>query len=207
MNYKIICNFCGTENTFSSKEQQPAECSNQACQNSLNGLEVISLNNEDKLQQVQENEKLIGLKLIYQRTSEEIILKTDPKIILGRESIGSKILWKIEQISRSHCSIEFNNNKYTVTDLGSTNGTFIGIGTDKVSCKKPQLLIDKDFLVLGREVFLVQFLKEEKLSEPKTVIQEETKEIEEAKEILCTECSCVLSNLPCSCPDCGAWNE
>ena len=201
---KIICDFCGTENTFSEKEQRPAECSNQACQNSLEGLEII---NENKKQQVEKDLKLIGLKLIYQKTSEEIILKTDPKIILGRESIGSKVLWKIEQISRSHCSIEFNNNKYTVTDLGSTNGTFIGLGTDKISCKKPQLLSNKDFLVLGREVFLIQFLKEEKLSEPETVLRVETKKNVELKEILCTECSCILSNLPCSCPDCGAWNE
>ncbi len=207
MNYKIICDFCGTENTFSEKEQRPAECSNQACQNSLERLELISVNIEDKVQQTQENEKLIGLKLIYQKTSEEILLNTDPKIILGRESVGSKVLWKIEQISRSHCSVEFKNNKYTVTDLGSTNGTFIGLGTDKITCNTPQLLTDKDFLVLGREVFLIQFLKEEKLSEPETVPQQETKEIEEVKEILCTECSCILSNLPCSCPDCGAWNE
>ncbi len=202
--FKLICGFCGTENTFSSIEHQPAECSNQACQNSLEGLEII---NENKKQQVEKDLKLIGLKLIYQKTSEEIILKTDPKIILGRESIGSKVLWKIEQISRSHCSIEFNNNKYTVTDLGSTNGTFIGLGTDKISCKKPQLLSNKDFLVLGREVFLIQFLKEEKLSEPETVLRVETKKNVELKEILCTECSCILSNLPCSCPDCGAWNE
>ncbi|MCD4794511.1 MAG: FHA domain-containing protein [Bacteroidales bacterium] len=205
--YKIICDYCGTENTFSAKEQQPVECSNQACQNSLKGLEVITVDIEDKEQQVQENEKLIGLKLIYQKTSEEITVKTDPKIIIGRESVGSKVLWKIEQISRSHCSIEFSNNKYTVTDLGSTNGTFIGVGTDKISCKTPQLFTDNDFLVLGREVFLIQFLKEEKLSEPETVLQEETKEIEESKKNLCTECSCVLIKLPCSCPDCGTWNE
>ena len=205
--FKIICDFCGTENTFSEKEQRPAECSNQACQNSLEGLEVISENIKENEQEVQENEKLIGLKLIYQKTSEEILLNTDPKIILGRESVGSKVLWKIEQISRSHCSVEFKNNKYTVTDLESTNGTFIGLGTDKITCNTPKLLTDKDFLVLGREVFLIQFLKEEKLPEVGTVRQEETTEIKKAKKNLCTECSCILQEIPCSCPDCGAWNE
>ena len=205
--YKIICDFCGTGNIFSVKEQRPAECSNEACQNSLEGLEVITVDNENKEQEVPENEKLIGLKLIYQKTSEAIIIKTDSKIILGRENFGSKVLWKIEQISRSHCSVEFKENKFIVCDLGSTNGTFIGLGTDKVSCKTPQLLNEKDFLVLGKEVFLVQFLKEEQQTEPEIISREEIDEVEEPKEILCSECSCVLTELPCSCPDCGTWNE
>jgi len=205
--YKVICIYCETENIFSLKDERPEECSNPACQHYLGGLDLITIYDEYKEQEVEENEKLIGLKLIYQKTSGEIIIKTDSKIILGRKNFGSEILGNIDQISRSHCSIEFKDNRFVITDLGSTNGTFIGLGTDRVSCITPQVLNEKDFLALGREVFLIQFLKEKKETEKETVSVVETSEIEEPKEILCTECSCILTKLPCSCPDCGTWNE
>jgi len=196
--YKIICDFCGTENLFSVKEHAPTECSNQACQNSLEGLEIIEFTEVDNSNI--EDLDIIGLKLIYQKTSEEIIIKTDSKIILGRENYGSEVLGKIAQISRSHCSLEFKDNTFIVCDLNSTNGSFIGLGANKISCTTPQMLKDKDFLVLGKEVFLVQFLNEDKKQEKEIVVEAPT-------EILCTECSCVLTKLPCSCPDCGTWNE
>jgi hypothetical protein len=203
--YKIICDFCGTENLFSVKERAPAECSNQACQNSLEGLEIIEFTEEDNSKI--EDLDIIGLKLIYQKTSEEIIIKSDSKIILGRENYGSEVLGKIAQISRSHCSLEFNDNKFWVKDLGSTNGTFIGLGADRTSCEVEQVLKDKDFLVLGKEVFFVQLLIQEQKANPEDITQKEITEIAATKEILCTECSCVLTNLPCSCPECGTWNE
>ncbi len=196
--YKIICDFCGTENLFSEKEHAAVECLNEACQNSLEGLEIIEITNDNN---IPENVNIVGLKLIYQKTSEEITLKTNAKIILGRESYGSEVLGEIAQISRSHCSLEFVDNRFIVSDLNSTNGTFIGLGNDKISCTTAQVLNEKDFLVLGKEVFLVQFIKE-KLS-----IEKANNKTQEPTEILCTECSCILEKLPCSCPDCGTWNE
>ena len=200
--YKIVCNFCGTENRFENIETRPAECSNPACQNSLDGLEAIIAEKK-----AFSEESITGLKLIYQKTSEQIIIKNGPKIILGRENYGSHVLGKIDQVSRTHCSIEFINNEYFVKDLGSTNGTFIGLGTDKVKCDEPQALKEKDFLVLGREVFLVQFIREEKPEETKNEISLDESKISSLKVILCTECSFVLNKIPCSCPECGTWNE
>jgi hypothetical protein len=203
--YKIICDFCGNENRFSNRNERPKECSNQACQNLLENLEVITIEDkEEEVVVVEQPKKIIGLKLIYQKTSDEIQLKTEPKIILGRQNFGSKVLSKIKQVSRAHCSIEFADNQFIVKDLCSTNGTFTGLGDDKVNCLEPQILKDKDFLVLGQEVFLVQLLKE-------GTTELETTEIEpvlnKLTEILCTECSCILKELPCSCPECGTWNE
>jgi pSer/pThr/pTyr-binding forkhead associated (FHA) protein len=122
---------------------------------------LLPLKKEEEVVVVEQPKKIIGLKLIYQKTSDEIQLKTEPKIILGRQNFGSKVLSKIKQVSRAHCSIEFADNQFIVKDLGSTNGTFTGLGDDKVNCLEPQILKDKDFLVLGQEVFLVQLLKEE----------------------------------------------
>ncbi len=199
--YKIICDFCGNENRFSNINERPKECSNEACQNSLGNLEVITIEeNEESERPI----KIIGLKLIYQKTSAEIMLKTEPKIILGRQNFDGEVLSKIKQISRAHCSIEFTDNQFIVKDLGSTNGTFVGLGDDKVNCQEPQILKDKDFLVLGQEVFLVQLLKEDATDLETTEIEPV---ISKPSEILCSECSCILKELPCSCPDCGTWNE
>ncbi len=205
--YKIICDFCGTENRFATINKPPSECSNQACQNSLKNLEVVQVNIEENKQKNEENKKLIGLKLIYQKTSEEIVIKTNAKIIIGRESFGKEVLVKIKQISRSHCSVEFKENNYVVFDLDSTNGTFIGIGTERISCTTEQTLKDKDFLVLGQEVFLVQLIREDKFINAENTSMSEIMETEEPKEILCAECSYVLESIPCTCPDCGTWNE
>jgi hypothetical protein len=200
--FKIVCDFCGNENKFSTLEQRPKECSNLACQNSLENLEIVSIEDNEELEQPM---KIVGLKLIYQKTSEEITLKTEAKIILGRQNYGSQVLSKIEQVSRAHCSIEFTGNQFIVKDLGSTNGTFTGLGDDKINCREPQALKDKDFLVLGQEVFLIQLIKAEDRTE-QVAIENEV-EVNEPLKILCTECSCVLQQLPCSCPDCGTWNE
>ena len=107
--YKITCDFCGNKHLFKTKEEQPKECANQACQNSLEGLEVKELEN------IEDNEAtktINGLKLIYQKTSEEVILNTEPKIILGRQNFGSEVLSKIKQVSRAHCSIELTDNQF-----------------------------------------------------------------------------------------------
>jgi len=202
--YKIICNFCGEENLFSKAAEQPLECANQACQNTLEDLEVIAVSDNEENQSAK---KLIGLKLIYQKTSDEIIIKPDSKTILGRKNCGSEILSKISQVSRAHCSIEFTDNQFTVKDLGSTNGTFIGLGDEKTSCESAQTLKDRDFLVLGQEVFLVQLLIEEEITDPEFDAKEEEPAVTKPKEIICTECSFILEKLPCSCPECGTWNE
>ncbi len=212
MNYKIICDFCETENYFSNRFEAPSECSNKACQHSLAHLEIIKT--EDKHQKKEnvikespitgKNKKdiqgeAVGLELIYQKNSKKIVIKNNNIVILGRNKYGKEILNNISQISRSHCSIEHYRGEFIVKDLGSTNGTFIGLGADKINCKNPQKIKENDFLVLGQEVFLIKYIREEK----KDVIEAEKKEDEE---ILCSDCSCVLHELPCTCPDCGTWN-
>ncbi len=49
-----------------------------------------------------------------------------------------------------------------ITDLGSTNGTFIGV--IKIDCKAhpSQVLADGELLFLGKEPFLVRLIKNEK---------------------------------------------
>ena len=71
--YKIICPFCGAENRFPTKDYPPEDCLNKACQHYLGGLDIITIYEERKddidEQQLKKNEKIVGLKLIYQKTS------------------------------------------------------------------------------------------------------------------------------------------
>lgn len=214
MRYKIICDFCAQEHLFDNRFDPPSECSNKACRNSLQGLEIIELETKKTeakqvINEISSSEKtdaeteadlpVTGLELTYQTNGRKIKIELTEKSILGRTNKGSEVLAGIPQISRAHCAIEFDGNDFHVIDLGSTNGTFIGLGNEKKECKETNKLNDSDFLVLGEEVFLVKLIRKAK--------EEKEQEIVEDKRILCTECSCVLEKLPGICPDCGAWNE
>ncbi len=57
-------------------------------------------------------------------TTYPVSLKTEPMTI-GRDE-GNDIVLDMQKVSRKHARIEFNGTEYLITDLNSTNGTFLG---------------------------------------------------------------------------------
>lgn len=66
-----------------------------------------------------------------------------PLVILGRESKCDIVIWE-EGVSRQHAKIEKQNQSYVVTDMGSTNGTFVN-GSPAMQT----ILIEGDKIQLG----------------------------------------------------------
>ncbi len=57
-------------------------------------------------------------------SGEEIPLDLDRRLVLGRE-LSCDIVLEEPVLSRKHCAIECGEDGYTVTDLGSKNGTYL----------------------------------------------------------------------------------
>ena len=98
----------------------------------------------------------VSLQLICQKTGGVIQGEPAGDTILGREKTGREILGNVAQVSRAHCRIRRVESGFVVTDLGSTNGTFLG--PEKIDCAKnpEQPLRNNDLLYLGREPFLIK---------------------------------------------------
>lgn len=62
--------------------------------------------------------------MISGSTTYPVPLKTEPMTI-GRDE-GNDIVLDLQKVSRKHARIEFNGTNYLVTDLNSTNGTYLG---------------------------------------------------------------------------------
>jgi len=158
MMYKIICDYCDQELLFEKISDKPEICDN--CNTALTHIEPEKLSEEESTESNAKEQKAdhrmcLGLTLIYQKTGEKISI-VQTKTILGREGVGSDVLGQVPQISRSHCLIEYKDDQYSITDLDSLNGTFLG--ASKVNCKEnpSQKIQNDDFLFLGREPFLIQ---------------------------------------------------
>lgn len=69
---------------------------------------------------------------------------------------GAKVHAEIDfnrMISRIHCCVDREGDRFTVTDLGSTNGTFLN--GDKLQPNHPKQLKDGDMLRLANSIFQV----------------------------------------------------
>ena len=156
--YKIVCDYCGEEIIFEEASQKPETCPN--CNSFFDKIkpqkvfESTESRTEDQIKNT-EQQLCTGLTLVYQKTGD-IIHVDQTKATLGREAFGADVLGDIAQISRKHCVVEFIDNQYKVTDLGSFNGTFAG--TLKINCREnpQQVLNNNDLIFLGQEPFLVQ---------------------------------------------------
>jgi hypothetical protein len=201
--FQIICPECKNPNPFETEANRPVECS--FCFTSFNA-DLIAEEIKDEKKGI-----LIGLKLIYQKTSESIEVKGDFNI-LGRGNFGASLFSGImvngkPVISRKHCSISQLNGKYFLLDEGSTNGTFYGV--NKITCSKsPQEIENNSIIFIGEEAFLVQFIyDEQKVQE---VAQENTKPEEQRKPLKyrCKE-GCGFESVTYQeiCPKCMASNS
>ena len=152
----ITCKYCGAEIAYNETHPPLSECPN--CLSAVDigqsdgKLETPAELNAEEFSTILPD----GFSLIFQKNGAELTFKHAAKMILGRDNLGRELFSKIPQISRSHLLVEFSDNRYNVTDLNSSNGTFIGV--EKINCKTnpAQPLKDGEILFLGREAFLVK---------------------------------------------------
>ncbi len=212
--YRIHCKECDEEIIL---DTIPERCTNPNCRcprEECLEIEMIPTTQDEST--TKENQQLLkGITLIYQKTGEEIYIPKKDKIILGRESQGHEVLGKVKYISRVHCEIEFIDNKFVVTDLNSTNGTFLGISRIDCKANTRQELNDGDILYLGKEPFLIKFnfesseskadLKEKIGKEVKIgEVIDQTKEVK-AQKYRCKDCGAVFDAKEDICPKCNAF--
>jgi hypothetical protein len=199
--FQIICSECKNPNPFGMPVNRPVECS--FCFTSFSSdLKAEEIKDENK-------GKLIGLKLIYQKTSELIEVKGDFNI-LGRANFGAALFLGIivngkSVISRKHCSISKLDDKYFLLDEGSTNGTFYGV--NKITCfKSPQEIENNSLIFIGEEAFLVQYIYDEQHLQEKVEVKAE--ELKIPKKYRCKEgCGFESEALVEICPKCMASNS
>jgi len=199
--FQIICPTCTNKNLFETVEKRPAECS--FCFSAFN--ETI------KTEEIPDERKLTGLKLVYQQNSEYIVID-GTNCILGRENYGSQLFSSIringcQVISRKHCSINLTDGKYYLKDEGSLNGTYYGVS--KIDCsKEAQLLENNSMVFLGKEAFLVQYLYEENKTAANPQATDISKEIPKPKKYRCKEgCGFESESWVDLCPKCMSSNS
>lgn len=86
------------------------------------------------------------------RVIKEFEVAEDP-INIGRDQVNDIVIDNIG-ISRNHAKIELQGKKYVLTDLNSTNGTFVN--KKKI---KQTILKDKDEIIIGKH--MIFFISEE----------------------------------------------
>ena len=59
-------------------------------------------------------------------------------------------------VSRRHAIMNLQNGKLTITDMGSSNGTFVN--GQRLEARKPELVRDGDLLRLGQIIMTVKFV-------------------------------------------------
>jgi pSer/pThr/pTyr-binding forkhead associated (FHA) protein len=96
-----------------------------------------------------------------------------PSFIIGRAS-SADILLEDVTISSMHLRIEQDNGIFHVTDLNSTNGSFIYKGSKKIKITQRLKVIKADLLFLGayavKVADLIKQLPNEDIQENKTDI-------------------------------------
>ena len=98
--YKI-CPSCGSKNSVDDF----------LCHNCMSDISNVS--------PVDESKTVLTLK------NSEITLQIEPNDILGRENKAAEYLKKYPTVSRRHCQFFYENGKWYLKDLQSTNKTYI----------------------------------------------------------------------------------
>ncbi|MCF8356723.1 MAG: FHA domain-containing protein [Melioribacteraceae bacterium] len=205
MKYKVVCEYCNEDIFFEDIDKKPSTCPH--CGDFVENLKIIELS-------VKENEAdeeiHDGLILVCQNTEIELHLNHDNEIIIARENFDEKIPGK-KYISGfqsgGHCKIEFEEKQYNITDLNSTNGTYIGI--ERVDCKAypKQIINDGDILYLGREPFLIKIDTISLLNSKKSDSDILEKEESVIKKFRCKNCNFIVDERVEICPNCEIFRK
>jgi hypothetical protein len=77
-------------------------------------------------------EQIVALAIIDGPDRGQVFRLSKPRTVLGRS--GADIVFYDREVSRKHCVIEVSGATATLTDLGTTNGTFVD-GNKIQSCQ------------------------------------------------------------------------
>ncbi len=145
--YKI-CNGCGAENA-----QDEAFCS-ECFGTDFEILEEVSneqgeikiTNSKNSSSEVKESDKTTidtsaGELQLISADLKQTIYHND---IIGRGAVGAEYLAEIKTISRKHSKFYFEEGKWHIEDLGSTNGTYVN--NDKIPSREKVKIGDGDSL-------------------------------------------------------------
>ncbi len=101
--------------------------------------------------------RLIAINDVSQQLFPEPIRGDSSEIKIGNTSHGNGIQINHPSVIREHAMINFmENEKYQITDLGSTAGTWINYLQIKSS--KPQFIKDGDIIHIGEAIFRFQVM-------------------------------------------------
>jgi predicted Zn finger-like uncharacterized protein len=114
------CPHCGAEYPVKEKEFAGASKLQAQCQQ-CNSTFVIDAPPE--LPQLP-SDQTVALAVIEGPARGQVFRLTKPRIVLGRS--GADVVLYDPEVSRKHCAIEVHGSTATLTDLGTTNGTFVG---------------------------------------------------------------------------------
>ncbi len=204
MKYQITCDYCGESQDYNEDKERLETCSN--CNSSFEhppseSIEVETSDSVDTYTEIQTVGRLDGFSLTYKTTGVKIDIQHANMITIGRTNSGAEILSKIPQISRNHCTIEYRDDRYLISDSDSLNGTFIG--TMRVDCKRSpgQVLEDKTQLFLGQEPFLIElkYTQEEQIDHEDAIVK--------TPRFRCKQCGNDFEERDDICPSCGSFDS
>lgn len=84
-------------------------------------------------------------------------LVTKPEFVLGKADSCDAVVSFSEEISREHAKITWSSDGYAITDLNSTNGTFLN--GRMLRANEPQALASGDRIGLSTFLFSVEIIK------------------------------------------------
>lgn len=118
------------------------------------GLTIFVIWKEFRAQtKIKTPEKIPGLILIAKNDTIETLYELSlAQIIIGREP-GCDLSINNETVSAHHARINFNQNKWWLEDLQSTNGTFVN--DERIST--PVVILNGDEVRCGQVTILVEF--------------------------------------------------
>lgn len=87
----------------------------------------------------------ISVQIEFDKTMDVEIMKST--VTIGRAS-GNDVVIPHDSVSRNHCTVQLNKGVFTITDLGSSNGTFID--GERIKVNKPTNFLSSAQIVLGK---------------------------------------------------------
>ena len=142
--YKTFCSKCGTK-TVEQKWMEPATTTEK---NHAESTFVDMANNTENTQQTLIITKTPTLKLQH----DDLILNIKSGDVLGRTTgAHDGALADFKVISSRHAEVRLSDNKWIITDLGSTNGSFLN--NQKLDADSDYEIHDGDIVKLANISF------------------------------------------------------